>query len=124
MKVAIIGSTQYKERMEDLYFALLEKGIEAIMPCLDDRPELDELGIMTANLDAIKWADGVCLVWDCRSPGAWGDWCMAFALGKPVWAYYMEPKRLDNAIYQYERQHRLGETENAKMFRELAEYIS
>jgi len=110
--------------MEDLYFKLLEKGIEAIMPCLDDRPELDELGIMTANLDMIKWADVVCLVWDCRSPGAWGDWCMAFALGKPVWPYYMEPKRLENAIDQYEDQKWMEDTENAKMFRELVRDVS
>lgn len=100
MKIAIMGSTQFRERMWD--YAETHELHECRLPAFDDHKETS-LEIMQHNLDLIKWADEVHLFWDCRSPGAWGDWCMAFALGKPVKPVYLEPKSMADAVREYGR---------------------
>jgi len=104
MKIAIIGSTAYKERML-AYKKLLEsiyKDIKVSIPAFDDHPELNELGICKYNLWKIKEADRVDIFWDCRSMGTIFDFGMAFALGKPIKVVYLEPKTFMNVMRQYE----------------------
>jgi len=103
MKIAIMGSTQYLEKMLALRYSLEKEGHETRLPTLDHRtPEVTELMIMEANRAKIEWADMVYFVWDQRSPGAFGDFCMAFALRKSIRLAYIEPKIIANFMRQYE----------------------
>lgn len=100
MKIAIIGSTQYLDMMKEHQSDMVHVGHEAWLPFLDHHCET-ALDIMEANLKLIRWADEVHLFWDCRSPGAWGDFCMAFALGKVVRAMFLEGKSMRNVVEAY-----------------------
>ena len=103
MKIAIMGSTQYLERMIFLQYSLEEAGHEVVLPVLDNHgPEINELTIMETNRAKIEWADMIYFVWDQRSPGAFGDFCMAFALRKSIRLAYIEPKIISNFMRQYE----------------------
>jgi hypothetical protein len=66
-----------------------------------DANDYTPLEIMQANLANIKWADEIHLFWDCRSPGAWGDFCMAFALNKKVVPVYLEEKLMRDVVREY-----------------------
>ena len=101
MKITLIGSTQYLDKFLRAKRRLEAEGHEVKLPAFDDQSDLNELGIMEYNLEAIKWADEVRVIWDCRSMGTWGDWGMAFALGKPVKIEYLEPKKFENVMKQY-----------------------
>jgi len=98
--ICIIGSSQYKDRIMQHKEKLEKDGKKVLIPAFDSHPEFNELDIMKYNLSLIKQSDEVHLIWDCRSPGAWGDWCMAFALGIPIVPIYLEPKKMENAIKQ------------------------
>jgi len=100
-KVALIGSSQYTEKFKEVFDRLTAQGHIVRMPALDDRPELDELGIMEHNRELIEWADEVHVIWDARSIMTIGDWCMAYALRKPIFIAYMEPKRIHNFMMKY-----------------------
>ena len=102
MKIAIIGSTQYKDRIILHAEKMLSEGHEVLTPAFDDH-DTDALGIMTYNRTIIEWADEVHVIWDCRSVCTWGDFCMAFALRKPVKAIYLEPKLMKDVILEYEK---------------------
>ncbi len=102
MKIALIGSSQYVEKFQEVKERLESQGHEVRMPAFDHH-NLTELQIMLYNRDLIEWSDEVHMIWDARSLGTWGDYCMAFALRKPVFIEYMEPKRIHNAMWQYHR---------------------
>ena len=104
MKIALIGSTQYQTRFLRAKERLESQGHEVRLPAMDARPDLNELGIMENNRALIEWADEVHMIWDARSIMTIGDWCMAFALRKPVIIEYMEPKRIHNFMEQYHAQ--------------------
>ncbi len=100
MKIAIIGSTQYMDMMKSHQIEMIGEGHEPELPYLDGHSE-DVMFIMNYNLNLIKWADEVHLFWDCRSPGAWGDFCMAFALGKRVVPVFLEKKLMRDVVEEY-----------------------
>ncbi len=97
MKIAIIGSSQYYQtKMLPDAERLKAQGHEVKMAYMDFEPVLKmadqpELAIVAANRDNIAWAEEVRVYWDGRSMGAWGDICMAFALGKRITIGYLEP---------------------------------
>ena len=105
MKIAIIGTTGYIEKMKHYKYHMEHKGHEVRIPALDDKPELDEVGICDHNLANIKWADRIDIFWDKRSMGTIFDFGMAFALGKPIKRVFMEPKTFMNVMAQYEERH-------------------
>jgi hypothetical protein len=102
MKVAIIGSSQYRKRFLDHHDSLVAKGHEVRLPALDSKQELDELGLCEYNRKAIEWADEVHVVWDQRSVGTLFDFGMAFALRKRVRVVYWEPKTFPGVMKKYE----------------------
>lgn len=104
MKIAIIGSTQYLDRMKEHRSILLFQYpcYWVRLPVLDQHPELDELGILTVNREMIEWADEVHVLWDQRSMGTMFDFGMAFALRKHIKIVFLEPKTFTNALKQYE----------------------
>jgi hypothetical protein len=100
MKIAIIGSTQYKDKFIQHKTDMEAAGHEVRLPSLDEH-DLSPLGILQSNLDLIVWADEIHLIWDCRSVCTWGDFCMAFALEKPVIPVYLEEKLMKDIIIEY-----------------------
>ncbi len=106
MKIAIIGSTAYFDKMKEhrIKLMLTDKTglLEVRLPVLDQHHELDELGILTVNREMIELADEVHVLWDQRSLGTMFDFGMAFALRKPIKIVFLEPKTFTNALKQYE----------------------
>ncbi len=103
IKVTIIGSTQYRDRIIRHRSGLIREGHKVEIPAFDDH-ELDELGICEHNRSLIEWADRVDIFWDQRSMGTIFDFGMAFALSKPIKIIYLEPKTFANVMRRYETQ--------------------
>ena len=101
MKIAIIGSTQYRyNRMQWAKNALEEAGHEARLPTFDGGAK-NELELMQQNLELIKWADAIHVFWDGRSIGTLMDIAMAFALDKPIELIHLEPMSVRGFVEQY-----------------------
>jgi len=98
MKVVIVGSTQYVEKIKEHKKKLEGKGDTVRIPAFDDHKELDELGICNYNRELIKWAR--------RSMGTIFDFGMAFALEKPIKIIYLEPKTFEGVMKKYEKEKR------------------
>lgn len=103
MKIAIIGSTQYYDKFIEHKEAMEAEGHEVAVPALDDRPELDELGICLHNRTNIGWADRVDIIYDGRSTMTLFDFGMAFMAQKPIKIVFYEPKSVKNVFMQYEK---------------------
>lgn len=102
MKIAIIGSTQYKDRFLKHQAEMETRGNIVRIPAFDDHPQLDELGVCQFNRDCILWADEIHVIWDQRSTGTIFDFGMCFALQKPIKIVYMEPKTFRGVFEKYE----------------------
>lgn len=105
MKVTIIGSTQYQDKIREHAQKLRKEGHTVFIPAFDDHPELDELGVCEYNLALIEKSDEVHIVWDQRSYGTVFDFGMSFALRKPIRIIYLEPKTMAGVMRKYERKH-------------------
>lgn len=101
MRIAILGSTQFKDMFYRHERVLLKEGHEVRKPAFDDHEELDELGVCKHNLEIIKWADRIDIIWDQRSNGFIFDFGMLFALDKPIKIVYLEPKTLTGVLRKY-----------------------
>jgi len=101
MRITIIGSTQYRDRIERHAEELRAKGHEVRIPAFDDHPQFDELQMCEYNRSCIEWADEVHMIWDARSIGTVFDMGMVFALRKPLKIVYIEPKTLVNVFRKY-----------------------
>lgn len=104
MKVLIIGSTQYKKRMEEYAAKLLGQGHEAALPAFDDHPEFTELDICIHNRDLVEWADEIHVIWDQRSLFTIFDLGMAFALRKKLCVIFLEPKTFAGVMRKWEKE--------------------
>jgi len=100
MKIFCIGSTSYKEMMEE-HQKLLSLNHEVRIPKFDDY-DLDELQICRRNVEDIKWADEVHIFWDQRSVGTVFDFGAAFALDKKVKLVFINQKTFLNVMRWYE----------------------
>jgi len=101
MRIAIIGSTAYEERMKGHKFHLeYDYGHEVKIPALDHM-EGTELDIITYNREMIEWADEIHMIWDGRSIGTVFDLGMVFALRKKLVVVYINPKKFLNFVEQY-----------------------
>jgi len=104
MNIAIIGSTQYKNKFINHKSFLEDRGHTVRIPAFDDHKNLDELGVCKHNLAMIKWADAVHLIWDRRSSGTIFDFGMTFALGKPLKIVYLESKTFEGVMEKYAKE--------------------
>jgi len=105
MKITLIGSHAYRNKMSDYKKRLESEGHEVKIPAFDTHPEFNEMQILEYNLNIIVWAERVDIFWDQRSFGTVFDFGMTFALGKPIRVVYMESKTIKNAMKQYEEMH-------------------
>lgn len=103
LTATIIGSTQYQDKFDELKTRLKGKGFRVLTPAFDHH-DMSELEICKYNRGIIEQADIVYLIYDGRSVGAWGDFCMAFALRKPVKVEYYESKSIKAVINDYEKE--------------------
>jgi hypothetical protein len=101
LKIAIIGSTQYKDKMQKHCDDLKAKGNPALMPVFDG--SLQEYKCCSRNRTNIEWADEIHVFWDARSIGTIFDLGMCFALRKRIKLMYLNPKTLINFVNQYEK---------------------
>jgi len=86
-----------------IYASQMEsKGHKVRLPFFDE-DMADELELMERNRENIEWADEIHIFWDGRSPGCWGDFCMAFALRKPIKIVFLEEKTMAGIMRKYER---------------------
>jgi len=102
MKIALIGSTQYKDKFIEHKAKLEKDGHEVRIPAFDDHPDFDELDVCKYNREAIKWADRVDMIWDQRSSGTVFDFGMLFMAEKPLRIVYMERKTFRGVMEKYE----------------------
>jgi nucleoside 2-deoxyribosyltransferase len=103
MKIVIIGSTQYLNKILKHKEKLETEGHEVLIPAFDDHVEFNELEICEYNRELIKQADRVDIIWDRRSMGTLFDFGQAFALEKPVKIIYLESKTLWGVMKRYEK---------------------
>ena len=106
MKIALIGSTQYRGRFLEHKVLMEKEGHEVRIPAFDDHVSMDEIEVCRYNLRMIKWADEVHIIWDQRSAGTIFDFGMTFALGKPIRIVYLEPKTFKGVMEKYEEEER------------------
>lgn len=106
MKITIIGSTQYLDRMTTYRDRLVKFGHKVRIPAFDDNPQLNELGICEHNRALIEWADRIDIFWDQRSMDAIFDFGIAFGLRKAIKLMYLEPKTFASVMRKYESQSR------------------
>ena len=102
MKIFIIGSTKYKDKMNEYAKSLRSKGYTVMIPTLDDRQDFDELQVCEYNRYYVKQADEVHIIWDQRSVGTIFDFGMCFALRKPIRIIYIEQKTFVGVMKKYE----------------------
>lgn len=112
MKITIIGTASYHEKMEEHQRALEEQGHEVALPAFDNFAGMNELQVCEFNRDKIEWADEVHIIWDARSIGTIFDFGMCFALRKIVKLVYLNDKTFSNLIRQWE------ESKNPCVFRQ------
>ncbi len=108
MKIAIIGSHQYKEKFLKHKEELESEGHEVRIPALDDHPELDEYYVCKYNRDMIRWADRIDMIWDQRSLGTVFDFGMVFMAEKLFNIVYVEPKTIKGVMEKYERKRKIN----------------
>lgn len=101
MKIAIIGSTAYQEKMNIYSQTLWNRDHDFRMPAFDSH-DMDELEMCQYNLANIKWADEVHIFWDQRSMGTIFDLGIAFALDKRIKVIYLEGKTFAGMMKKYE----------------------
>ena len=104
MKVLIIGSTQYRERIEAHATYLCGQGIAAMVPAFDDHPEFDEYDIWKYNRGLVKSADEIHVIWDQRSLFTIFYLGMAFALRKKLRVIFLEPKTFAGVMRKWEEE--------------------
>lgn len=102
MRITIIGSTQYQDKINRHADDMRKLGHNVRIPAFDDHVELDELQVCEYNLECIKWCDEVHVIWDQRSLGTIFDFGMTFALEKPLKIVWLEPKTFPGVMKRYE----------------------
>src|SRR3990167_10507691 len=98
LKIMIIGSTQYRQKMQVHKEQIEGYGHTVKMPLFDSdvRKEID---IATENKERIKWADEVHLFWDGRSQGTLWDVAVGIALFKTKKNIFFKPFTLKKFIF-------------------------
>ena len=106
MKIFIIGSTSYKDKMVKHQTEQEKQGHVVVRPAFDDSAGMlilgdvkikdTELSISKFNRLGIEQCDEVHVIWDARSTGTIFDMGMAFALHKPVKLIYINDKTFVN----------------------------
>lgn len=102
MRIFIIGSSGYKEKMLQYKITLEAQGHEVEIPALDRFPGKSALWVCSYNRDKIEWADRVDVLWDQRTNGTLFDFGMVFMARKPIHIEYMQEKTWKGLMEEYE----------------------
>ena len=108
MNIAIIGSTQFRDKMEKHKKVLEAQKHSVRLPAFDNHPLFNELDVCEFNRLIIEWADEIHIIWDRRSVGTIFDFGMAFALRKPIKIIYLEPKTIEGVMAKWEAETHQG----------------
>jgi nucleoside 2-deoxyribosyltransferase len=84
--------------MLELKVLLKSEGHDVKLPAFDDYPDYSVLDILKHNRELIKWADEIYYCWNGHSPGTAFDLGIAFALDKPIHKWFINDKRLEDAL--------------------------
>jgi hypothetical protein len=101
MKITIIGTTAYQDRMMEHKKGLESKGHNVSLPAFDNFSGMNEFQVCEYNRSKIEWSDEIHVIWDQRSIGTVFDLGMSFALGKTVKIIYLNEKTFPNFLRQY-----------------------
>ena len=107
MKVGIIGSTVYLDKMNKHKEELEKCGHTVRLPLFDGMdPSIQnvELKINIFNREVVEWADILHIFYDARSAWSLFDFGMAFMARKPIKIIHLERKTVGNFLQQYESQ--------------------
>jgi len=102
MKVFMIGSTAYQDKINKYAEELRKEGHEVLIPVFDSWENATVLEILTENRRLMRLADEVHMIYDGRSDGTKFDFGMCFAMGKPLKIIYTNDKHLVDGMYEYE----------------------
>lgn len=102
MKIMIIGSTSYQQRIQEHKEKLESAGHEVQLPVFDTING-DEYNICFINRDFIVGADEVHVIWDARSIGTIFDLGVCFGLNKPIKLIYLNKKQFVNFVTLYDK---------------------
>jgi len=102
MKIFIIGSTAYQDRIKKYAKQLRMGGHEVLIPVFDSMKDSTVLDILTENRRLMRLADEVHMIYDGRSDGTKFDFGMCFAMEKPLTIVYISSKHLIDGMYEYE----------------------
>jgi nucleoside 2-deoxyribosyltransferase len=102
MKIFMIGSTAYQDKINKYAEKLRKKGHEVLIPVFDTWKDATVLEILTENRRLMRMADEVHMIYDGRSDGTKFDFGMCFAMEKPLRIIYMNNKHLVDGMYEYE----------------------
>lgn len=102
MKICIIGSTQYRDRILEWQKTLEEMGHEVKIPAFDD-DKLTALEVCEYNRAVIAEADEVHMLWDQRSLGVIFDFGMVFALKKKLKIIFLNKITFRGLMEEYAR---------------------
>jgi hypothetical protein len=102
MKILIIGSSQYRDRIEEHAHKLRQAGHTVRIPAFDSHPDLDDFGVCQYNKGLVQTSDEVHMIWDRRSTGTIFDFGMVFMAGVPLKIIYLEPKTFEGVMKKYE----------------------
>jgi len=108
MKIMVIGSTQYLEKIKEYAEDLKKRGFEVLIPAFDNEVSLNELQLCEYNRSLMEQADEVHIIWNQRSMGTIFDFGMAFAMRKPIKVAYLENKTFAGIMHKYESQSKVG----------------
>lgn len=100
MKICIIGSTQYRDRILEWKKRLEKDNHEVSIPAFDDMM-FTALEVCEYNRAIIFEADEVHMFWDQRSPGVLFDFGMVFAFKKRFKIIYMNQITFKDLMEKY-----------------------
>jgi hypothetical protein len=103
MKITIIGSTGYQNKMISHKEKLEKEGHVVFIPVFDSQAQTydTELKILSFNRSIIEIADEVHVFWDGRSTGTLFDFGMCYALRKKLKIIYLSKKSFVTAMEHY-----------------------
>ena len=101
MKIFMIGSTSYQDKIDKYAEDQRKNGNEVLIPVFDSLPNATVLDILTENRRLMELADEVHMIYDGRSDGTKFDFGMCFAMRKPLRVIYISDKHLIDGMNEY-----------------------
>lgn len=101
MKIFMIGSTAYQDKIHKYAEKQKREGNEVLIPVFDSWKDATVLEILTENRRLMEKADEIHMIYDGRSYGTIFDFGMCFALRKTLKIIYINKKNIVDGMYEY-----------------------